>query len=73
MKEIIKREGVEEKELRAATRKPKAVRARRIFCQLAVKKLKYYGSDVARYLGMTTSAVNRSANTNELTEIKNYL
>ena len=72
-KEIVKREGVDEKMLRAATRKPEAVRARRLFCQLAVKKLKYYGAEVARYLGMTTSAVNRSANAKEVPEIKNYL
>jgi REP element-mobilizing transposase RayT len=71
--EIAKREGVDEKELRSSNRKTKAVRARRLFCQLAVKKLKYYGAEVARYLGMSTSAVNRSANANELPEVKNYL
>ena len=37
------------------------------------KKLRYYGAEVARYLGMTTSAVNRSANSKELPEIKDYL
>jgi len=65
--------GVEEKELRTANRRAKAVRARRLFCQLAVKKLRYYGAEVARYLGMTTPAVNRSANSKELPEIKNYI
>ena len=72
-KEIVKREGIEETELRAGSRRAEAVRARRLFCQLAVKKLRYYGAEVARYLGMTTSAVNRSANSKELPEIKYYL
>jgi len=72
-KEIAKRERVHEKELRSTTRKAEAVRARRLFCQLAVKKLKYYGAEVARFLGMSTSAVNRSANAKELPEVKNYL
>ena len=73
MKEIIQREGVEEKELRTTARKADGVRVRRLFCQLAVKKLNYYGAEVARYLGMSTSAVNRSANAKELPEIKKYL
>jgi len=66
------REGVKETELRAG-RMTEVVRARRLFCQLAVKKLRYYGAEVARYLGMITSAVNRSANWKELPEIKDYL
>lgn len=73
MKKIVTREGVDENALRTTTRKAEAVRARRLFCQLAVKKLNYYGAEVARYLGMTTSAVNRSASTKEIPEIKNYL
>jgi REP element-mobilizing transposase RayT len=72
-KEIAKREGVEEKLLKGGRRSAAAVRARRILCQLAVKKFNYYGAEVARYLGMTTSAVNRSANSKELPEITNYL
>ena len=72
-KEILKREGVKETELRSGSRRAEVVRARRIFCQLAVKKIRYYGAEVARYLGMTTSAVNRSANSKELPEIKDYL
>ena len=32
-----------------------------------------YGAEVARYLGMTTSAVHRSANANEMPKVKNYL
>jgi hypothetical protein len=70
---IVTREGLEARALRAGSRTADAVRARRIFCQLAVRKLNYYGAEVARYLGMTTSAVNGSANAKELPEINNYL
>jgi REP element-mobilizing transposase RayT len=72
-KEVVKREGVEERALRGGSSGGKAVRARRLFCQLAVKKLNYYGAEVARYLGMTTSSVNRNANAKENPEIKDYL
>jgi len=72
-REIIKREGVEERALRGGSSSSKTVRARRLFCQLAVKKLNYYGAEVARYLGMTTSSVNRNVNTKELPEIQDYL
>jgi REP element-mobilizing transposase RayT len=72
-REIIKREGVEERALRGGSSSAKTVRARRLFCQLAVKKMNYYGAEVARYLGMTTSSVNRNANAEELSEIKDYL
>ena len=33
-------------------------RTRRLFCQIAVSKLGYSGAEVARFLGMTTTAVN---------------
>jgi hypothetical protein len=36
-------------------------RARRLLCQLAVRHLGYPGAAVARFLGVTTSAVNRAA------------
>jgi len=38
LKEILKREEVEETELRSSSRKPGALRARTLFCQIAVKK-----------------------------------
>jgi len=67
------REGIEEKVLQSGNRGREIVRVRRIFCQLAVKKLGYSGADVARYLGVTTSAVNRMANTNELADVNQYI
>ncbi len=71
--EIIKREGIKESELRSGSRKPEVLRARTLFCQIGVKKMGYYGAEAARYLGMTTSAVNRRANSNELPEVADYL
>ena len=44
-------------------------RARRLFCQLAVEKMGYPGAKVARFLGVTTSAVVRAAKTEELNEV----
>jgi len=59
-------EGVDESELRSGFRKRKAVKSRNVLCQIAVKKMDYSGADVARFLGITTSAVNRLAVSDEL-------
>ncbi|SPD74481.1 conserved hypothetical protein [uncultured Desulfobacterium sp.] len=69
---VCKGEGVDESELCSGIRNRKVVRCRRIFCQIAVKKMGYSGANVARYLGITTSAVNRLAVSNELPEITEY-
>jgi hypothetical protein len=45
------------------------VRGRKVFCQVAVRKLGYTGASVARFLGMTTSSVNRMARLKEITEL----
>jgi len=66
-------EGIEDSALRSGNRRMEVVRSRKIFCQLAVKKLRYSGAEVARYLGVTTSAVNRMANAEFLPKIKRYL
>jgi hypothetical protein len=52
--------------VRSGSRASKAVKTRRLFCQLAVKKWGYSGAEVARYLGTTTSSVNRLANAPEM-------
>ena len=72
-RDICEGEGVEEADLRSGLRKRVVVKSRRIFCQVAVKGMGYSGSDVARFLGITTSAVNRLAVSDELPEIKSYL
>ena len=40
-----------------------------IFCQVAVRRLGYTGASAARFLGMTTSSVNRMARLKEMTEL----
>ena len=60
-------------EVRSGARQKRVVRARRLFCQLAVKGLGYSGAEVARFLGVTTSAVNRLAVSEELPEVRKFL
>jgi hypothetical protein len=72
-KQICLGEEVDEWDLRSGLRKRKVVKARRIFCQIAVKKLGYSGADVARFLGINTSAVNRLAVSDESVEIGKYI
>ena len=70
---VCEGEGIDETELRSGLRKREVVKARRIFCQIAVKKMGYSGADVARFLGINTSAVNRSAVTDDLREVEKYI
>jgi hypothetical protein len=65
-------EGVAEGALRSGVRTQEGVRARRLFCQLAVQGRGYPGAEVARFLGVTTSAVNRLAVSEELPEVRKY-
>lgn len=58
-------------ELRSGSRQKKISRAKRLFCQLAVRKMGYPGAEVARFLGVTTSAVIRAANSEEVPELEN--
>jgi REP element-mobilizing transposase RayT len=71
--EIKKGEGLGELELRSGRRQRKVSRGRRLFCQLAVGKMGYPGAEVARFLGVTTSAVIRAAYSEELPELQKYL
>jgi hypothetical protein len=70
---IIKGEGIEESEFCSGTRKKKVAKARKVFCQLAVGRMGYPGAEVARYLGVTTSSVNRLAVSKEAADLKKYL
>ena len=70
---IANNEGITESELRLAGRSKKVSKPRRLFCQLALGKMAYPGAEVARFLGVTTSAVNRSANSEEIPELNRYL
>lgn len=69
---IAQGEGVDLSLIRSGSRTRQAVHARRLFCQLAVKGMGYSGAEVARYLGATTSSVNRLANSEELPHLSRY-
>ena len=71
--EISRGEGAKESEMRSGGRKREEIRLRRLFCQIAVRRMGYAGAEVARYLGVTTSAVNRLAVSKELKEVEKYL
>ncbi|NWG01656.1 MAG: hypothetical protein HXY44_02220 [Syntrophaceae bacterium] len=70
---IVKGERVEELELRSGIRKKGVARKRKIFCQLAVGRMGYPGAEVARFLGVTTSAVNRLVVSREAANLTKYL
>ena len=57
-----------EEELCLGSRRIRAARTRRVFCRVAVKSMRYSRAEVARYLGATTSSVNRLAVSAELSE-----
>jgi hypothetical protein len=44
-----------------------------MFCQLAVGKMGHPGAEVARFLGVTTSSVNRLAAYEETPDMRKYL
>jgi len=71
--EVTEGEGVLESELRSGSRRRKVSGVRRLFCQLAVGKMGYPGAQVARFLGVTTSAVVRAAHSENVAEIGKYL
>jgi len=58
---------------RSGLRKRDVVKSRRIFCQIVVRKMGYSDADVARFLGINTSAVNRLAVSDELPEAMKYV
>ena len=72
-KRVVRGEGIEKSALRSGVRKREVVRARRLFCQLAIGRMGYPGAEVARFLGVTTSSVNRLAVSEEVTNLKKYL
>ena len=69
---VGKKEGVGELELRSGVRRGKVSRARRLFCEVAVGRMGYPAAEVARFLGVTTSAVVRAAHSEVLPKIEKY-
>jgi hypothetical protein len=71
-RQLTDTEGVAEGALRSGRRTRGLVRARRLFCQVAVRGMGYSGAEVARFLGVTTSAVNRLAVSEEQPAFRKY-
>jgi putative transposase len=64
-RQVARREGVTEAELRSGSRRRSVSRARASFCLEAVTQAGWSGAAVARFLGVTTSAVNRAVGEKE--------
>ena len=58
-RKIVVRQGVGEADLRSGIWTRGVVRARRLVCQAAKREMGYSGADMVRFLGATTSSVNR--------------
>lgn len=72
-REIAARAGVSESELRSGSRGRRVGWARKVLSQVAVRKLGYPGAEVARFLGVTTSAVNRAAGAQEIPGLDGFV
>lgn len=53
---VAEGEGITEEQLRSGSRTRRISRARRLFCQVVPKKMGHSGAEVARFLGVTSSA-----------------
>jgi putative transposase len=73
LSKISKKEGVEQQKVRGGDQRRSVVSARKVFCQMAVKRLGYSGAAVARFLGVTTSLVNRYASSEEVGNLDQYI
>jgi len=62
-RKISAKEGVTESELRSGSRRHRVSHARMIFCRQAVTQSGFSGAEVARFLGVTASSVNRTIGT----------
>jgi putative transposase len=70
--QIAKGEKVGELALRSGGKQRQISRVRRLLCQVAVGKMRYPAAEVARALGVTTSAVVRAAYSEEMPEMEKY-
>lgn len=58
---VARQSGISGAELRSGSKVRRISSARKLFCQIAVKHFGHAGAEVARFLGVETSAVNRLA------------
>ena len=72
LREVANREKLKEAELMGRSRREAVVKGRKAFCQVAVRRLGYTGASVARFLGMTTSSINRMARQEEMPDLETW-
>jgi len=70
--QVAKKAAVELSAILSGSRVPSIVNARRALCHMAVKELGYTGAEVARFLGTTTSSVNRLAKEGEISSLRRH-
>jgi len=70
---ISARQGISLDELLSAGLRKEIVEARRVLAWIAVKALGYSGAEVARYLGVTSSCINRSLSRGDRPKQEEYL
>jgi len=58
---VTRQTGISSAEMRSGSKARRISGARKLFCQIALKHVGHAGADVARFLGVGTSAVNRLA------------
>jgi len=73
LSKISKEEEVEEGEARGGDWRRLVVGARKVLCQLAVRRMGYSGAAVAWFFGVTTSLVNRHASSEKAGNLDQYL
>jgi len=71
LRDLGEKEGLDERSLRTVRRSREIVRVIKLFCQLAVREYGHTGASVARFLGVTTSLVNRYAASGDSFELGN--
>jgi putative transposase len=72
-KRIAEKEGISLSDPLSGVRKRPVSQARHLLCQIALRRLLYSGASVARFLGVSTSLVNRMANEETETEIDGWI
>ena len=66
-------QGVGEADLRSGIWTKGVVKARRLVCRAPKRERGYLRAEMARFLGVTTSSVNRLAISERLPKVRNYL
>ena len=66
---VKRRTGIPADELRSGSKARRISAARKLFCQVAVRHIGHAGADVARFLGVGTSAVSRLAGGEQAAEL----